>query len=269
MAVSVPCPDRVIGADEAGLFLVRPSSSSPGDFALSVLHRGDVLHLQVHRHREDAFFSVDGGPVVHGLEELVAQSSCPEGAPWGCPLGRPCPGGGPPPPDTRRHGRTNLLHRAIRQGGCWDLVVVRELLRVGYATEAKDEDGRTAVHLACLGGHVALLAGLLATGAAPSGPDASGRHPLHYACEQGDPDLALQLLQAGASPQARDTDNGWVPLHVAAARGHLDLVECAARLLSGASDGTFLVRRGRRSGAPYVLSLAGPASVYHFEIHSQ
>uniref|UniRef100_A0A147BMG3 Tyrosine-protein kinase n=1 Tax=Ixodes ricinus TaxID=34613 RepID=A0A147BMG3_IXORI len=371
MAVSVPCPDRVIGAvpddasfvaerrgtlasavhtpdacewfhasadrasaekllqglgaDEAGLFLVRPSSSSPGDFALSVLHRGDVLHLQVHRHREDAFFSVDGGPVVHGLEELVAQSSCPEGAPWGCPLGRPCPGGGPPPPDTRRHGRTNLLHRAIRQG---DLVVVRELLRVGYATEAKDEDGRTAVHLACLGGHAALLAGLLATGAAPSGPDASGRHPLHYACEQGDPDLALQLLQAGASPQARDTDNGWVPLHVAAARGHLDLVElllehgapsrprtlqmelpgdlalqgnhihcaklleaferppaalsrncwlhpshvdreCAARLLSGASDGTFLVRRGRRSGAPYVLSLAGPASVYHFEIHSQ
>lgn len=58
-------------------------------------------------------------------------------------------------------------------------MVVNELLRVGYATEAKDEDGRTAVHLACLAGHTELLAALLAAGAAPSGPDVSGRHPLH------------------------------------------------------------------------------------------
>lgn len=308
---------------EDGLFLVRPSGSSPGDFALSVAEGGQVLHLQVHRHREDAFFSVDGGPVVHGLEELVYQGSQEGGAPWGQPLGRPCPGGGPPPADTRRHGRTNLLHRATRQG---DLVVVNELLRVGYATEAKDEQGHTAVHLACLAGHTELLAALLAAGAAPSGPDICGRHPLHYACEWPDAEMVKELLSAGASAQARDADNGWVPLHVAAARGHVNVVralldhgaparprtlrhelpadlaaqgqhtdcvhlletherpaptyartswlhpphvdrECAARLLSTAEEGTFLLRRGRRSS--YVLSLAGPTSIYHFEIHSQ
>ncbi|XP_075535925.1 SH2 ankyrin repeat kinase isoform X2 [Dermacentor variabilis] len=308
---------------EDGLFLVRPSGSSPGDFALSVAEGGQVLHLQVHRHREDAFFSVNGGPVVHGLEELVHQGSQEGGAPWGQPLGRPCPGGGPPPPDTRRHGRTNLLHRATRQG---DLVVVNELLRVGYATEAKDEQGRTAVHLACLAGHTELLAALLAAGAAPSGPDICGRHPLHYACEWPDAEMVKELLSAGASAQARDADNGWVPLHVAAARGHACVVralldhgaparprtlrhelpadlaaqgrhsdcvhvlevyerptstygkgswlhpphvdrECAARLLSTTEEGTFLLRRGRRSS--YVLSLAGPTSIYHFEIHSQ
>lgn len=308
---------------EDGLFLVRPSGSSPGDFALSVIKGHEVLHLQVHRHREDAFFSVDGGPVVHGLEELVYQGGQEGGAPWGQPLGRPCPGGGPPPPDTRRHGRTNLLHRATRQG---DLVVVNELLRVGYATEAKDEEGRTAVHLACLAGHTELLGALLLAGAAPSGPDVSGRHPLHYACEWEDAEMVKELLSAGACPQARDIDNGWVPLHVAAARGHTHVVlalldygaparprtlrhelpadlaaqgkhmdcvhllesyekpassyprsswlhpahvdrECAARLLSTCEEGTFLVRRGRRTS--YVLSLAGPTSVFHFEIHSQ
>ncbi|KAH6937993.1 hypothetical protein HPB50_006085 [Hyalomma asiaticum] len=206
---------------EDGLFLVRPSGSSPGDFALSVAEGGQVLHLQVHRHREDAFFSVDGGPVVHGLEELVYQGSQEGGAPWGQPLGRPCPGGGPPPADTRRHGRTNLLHRATRQG---DLVVVNELLRVGYATEAKDEQGHTAVHLACLAGHSELLAALLAAGAAPSGPDICGRHPLHYACEWPDAEMVKELLSAGANAQARDADNGWVPLHVAAARGHTNVV---------------------------------------------
>jgi tyrosine-protein kinase len=41
-----------------GLFLVRESSSAAGDFVLSVVHDGSVIHYQVRRRGEDALFSL-------------------------------------------------------------------------------------------------------------------------------------------------------------------------------------------------------------------
>lgn len=41
-----------------GTFLVRESSSSSGDYVLSVLHKGQVIHYQIRKHGEDAFFSI-------------------------------------------------------------------------------------------------------------------------------------------------------------------------------------------------------------------
>lgn len=41
-----------------GGFLVRESSGSPGDFVLTLLHNGDIVHYQIFRHGEDAFFSI-------------------------------------------------------------------------------------------------------------------------------------------------------------------------------------------------------------------
>lgn len=43
---------------EDGTFLVRKSSSSSGDYVLSVLHKGEVIHYQIRKHEEDAFFSI-------------------------------------------------------------------------------------------------------------------------------------------------------------------------------------------------------------------
>jgi hypothetical protein len=43
---------------EEGSFLVRESSSSSGDFALSVYSAGEVHHVQIQRHDRDALFSV-------------------------------------------------------------------------------------------------------------------------------------------------------------------------------------------------------------------
>ena len=41
-----------------GGFLVRESFASPGDFVLTLLHNGDIVHYQILRHGEDAFFSI-------------------------------------------------------------------------------------------------------------------------------------------------------------------------------------------------------------------
>ncbi len=47
-----------------GLFLVRESSTSEGDFVLSVVHREEVIHYQIRRFNEDAFFSLAEGTKV-------------------------------------------------------------------------------------------------------------------------------------------------------------------------------------------------------------
>lgn len=41
-----------------GLFLVRESNSSTGDYVLSVYYNEQISHFQIRRHREDAFFSI-------------------------------------------------------------------------------------------------------------------------------------------------------------------------------------------------------------------
>lgn len=46
------------GGDEDGAFLVRESNTAVGDYVLSVLHEGEVVHYQIRRHGEDAFFSI-------------------------------------------------------------------------------------------------------------------------------------------------------------------------------------------------------------------
>lgn len=41
-----------------GLFLVRSSSSAPGDYVLSVVHLDKAVHYQIRRRGEDALFSL-------------------------------------------------------------------------------------------------------------------------------------------------------------------------------------------------------------------
>jgi len=60
---------------------------------------------------------IDEGNVVHGLDELIKyyQSLPPSDDEDSILLKKPLLLG-PPPAECRRHGRTNLLHRATREG---------------------------------------------------------------------------------------------------------------------------------------------------------
>lgn len=209
-----------------GSFLVRESTSSIGDFVLSVLHNDDqVSHFQIRRHADDAFFSIGGEEKlkIHGLESLIEhyQESPQALQVDGLRLTVPVKGE-MPPHDSLRHGRTNLLHRATTQG---NLTVVLALLTSGYRHEAKNQVGQTAVHLASIAGKDDILQELLNHDANVNSRDTAGFTPLHYACQNNYPTTVRLLVQSGgANIQARNTVNNWVPLHEAAHNGHADVV---------------------------------------------
>nr|CAD7194918.1 unnamed protein product [Timema douglasi] len=207
--------------DADGTFLVRESNTAAGDFVLSLLHEGEVIHYQIRRHGEDAFFSIDEQTIIHGLETLIEYYQG-ESHGLATKLNKVCRKD-TPPHDSRRHGRTNLLHRATKEG---NYTVVSELLKCGYRSlEAKNQDGQTAVHLASRMGKDDILKKLIESGANINCRDTAGYTPLHYACQSNLPNTVRILVQVGyANVQARNTETGWVPLHEAASLGLKEVV---------------------------------------------
>lgn len=167
-----------------GLFLVRESNTSAGDYVLSVFHNDQCSHFQIRRHLGDSFFSIDECLNFHGLEVLIQHYTTTPNVLGENLILTEYVKGQPPPHDSRRHGRTNLLHRATHQG---NYTVVKELLKTGYAHEPKNQDGQTAVHLASMTGKNDILIKLIEIGASVNQRDSAGYTPLHYACQNNLP----------------------------------------------------------------------------------
>ncbi|XP_008553344.1 ankyrin repeat domain-containing protein 27 [Microplitis demolitor] len=84
---------------------------------------------------------------------------------------------------------------------------------------SKDDSGRTALHIASLCGHVAVVDFLLIHHADPNDVDAEGVTPLHCAAMRGHQNTVLLLLHANADPRIPD-NRGNSPLHLATDSGH-------------------------------------------------
>ncbi|XP_069687001.1 tyrosine-protein kinase Shark [Periplaneta americana] len=226
---------KIDGDEEDGAFLVRESNTAVGDYVLSVFYQSEVVHYQIRRHGEDAFFSIDEQTIIHGLETLIEYY---QEASHGLvtKLTRVCKKD-PPPHDSRRHGRTNLLHRATKEG---NYTVVSELLKCGYRSlEAKNQEGQTAVHLASRLGKDDILKKLIESGANINCRDTAGYTPLHYACQSNLPSTVRILVQIGfANIQVRNSDTGLVPLHEAASRGHKEVIRVLLSLNAPANPRT-------------------------------
>ena len=128
----------------------------------------------------------------------------------------------------------------------------------GVNLEVRDGQQRTAMHLAAMHGHAAVLQQLAAAGADPSPLDQDQKTPLHLAVEAGreeaaaalvavggmvdpaaaakcnllhaairtgDGRLSITLIRAGAAVRADDWQDGHSLLHVAAAQGCVSAVE--------------------------------------------
>ncbi|KAL1464172.1 hypothetical protein WDU94_003844, partial [Cyamophila willieti] len=221
--------EDILLADECqedGLFLVRQSQTSSGDYGLSVLSQGEVVHYQIRRHGEDAFFSIDEQTIIHGLETLIEYYQEDEGKGLICCLTKFVIKD-PPPNDSRRHGRSNVLHRATKAGEYNVILTLLQSPRYGniQTLEAKDENGQTAIHLASEYGHDEILRTFIRWNANVNCRDTEGCTPLHYACQRNLPSTVRMLITVGkANVQLRNTKTGWVPLHVAAYMGHKDVV---------------------------------------------
>lgn len=120
-----------------------------------------------------------------------------------------------------------LLILAARDGY---LDTVRMLIERRARLDKRNLNGDSALMLAVLRAHAAVVEVLLAAGAALDYPGAWG--PLHYAAFEGHLDMVERLLAAGADVNAL-TPNLANPLMLAARNGHIDVVR---RLLATPVD---------------------------------
>ena len=106
-----------------------------------------------------------------------------------------------------------------------DLVKVRELLAAGADPNERDEDGRTALFSAVLGGSLGLVGLLLESGADVNARDHHGFSALHFAAQEDVPEMVRLLAARGADVDAQDED-GCSALWraVFSARGRHDVV---------------------------------------------
>jgi ankyrin repeat protein len=83
----------------------------------------------------------------------------------------------------------------------------------GLDLNASDDNGFTAIALACYSGHLDAAEALVRAGADPSAPIAGGFSPVHLMAQAGSPESIVKLLSWGADPNAR-SENGSTPLMV-------------------------------------------------------
>ncbi len=94
----------------------------------------------------------------------------------------------------------------------------------GVDVNAPGAMGRTALHRAVSGQHVAVVRLLLERGADVATADRNGRTPLHWAAVVGSVPCAELLCDGGADIAACTKGSGATPLHMAADSGHAPFV---------------------------------------------
>lgn len=131
--------------------------------------------------------------------------------------------------------RRALDQQMVEAAFVCDLMRVRTLLARGADPNARDDEGRTPIFSAVLGGSVALLGLLLETKADVNARDERGATALHVAAEEVLPEAATLLIGRGADVNAQD-EEGNTPLGraVFSARGRYEVVRLL--LKAGAAD---------------------------------
>jgi hypothetical protein len=114
------------------------------------------------------------------------------------------------------------LHSAASTGDHEALAVL--LAAPGCEVNAKDEEGRTALHFACGYGEIACAEALLAAKANADATDKNSNTALHYAAGYGRRDVVQLLVDAGASVVLKNAD-GKSPIDVARLNNQAEVLQ--------------------------------------------
>jgi ankyrin repeat protein len=160
-------------------------------------------------------------------------------------------------PDTSDASGTTLLMTAAANG---NLPLVEILLRVHASTLKINRFGESALALAALNGHTALVRALVEGGAPVNMP---GWGAIHYAVFNGHAAIVEYLIERGADLNAR-APNRYTPLMLAARNGRCEVVRIllAAGANPGLGDleGNTAVKIAQEAGNQEIVSLLGGSS---------
>ncbi|KAH8059097.1 hypothetical protein JL722_5651 [Aureococcus anophagefferens] len=136
----------------------------------------------------------------------------------------------------------------------------------GGDANARDADGKTALHHACNHGHAELARSLVESGCSPDAADAGGETPLHCAAKAGSASAVRVLLDAGADVSAETSKGRETPAMLAGTAGNHGCARLIQRrereMTSNAAAGetTVLRRAGKGCGDATDGSRAGAAA---------
>lgn len=145
----------------------------------------------------------------------------------------------------------SLIHNAAVGG---NLTLMQLLIDRGCTPllTGTDPEGWTPLLSAVSCGHEDISRLLLSLGVDPNTANKQGRTALHYAASKGRTALIQVLLQSGASPTSKDC-TGSIPLHRAAGAGRLE----AVKLLLQATPKHLIDARDASGATPLLVAAIG------------
>ncbi|PRP89322.1 peptidase S41 [Planoprotostelium fungivorum] len=128
---------------------------------------------------------------------------------------------------------TNASNREASMSTIRNLIAQRGIAPFKNELTATDEEGRTPLHWASLGGHVELVSLLLELGADVESRDITGCTPLVSAVFNGHLDACKVLIKRGNAEVNSQNRDGMTPLHWTVVEGHYS---CAEFLIMHGAD---------------------------------
>jgi ankyrin repeat protein len=142
----------------------------------------------------------------------------------------------------RARAEANELTETSRAG---DLELCRQLIAKGADKEMKDNDGDTALYIACGNGHSEMVKLLIESGVGKETVTSiHGSTPLIIACAKGHFEVVKMLIESGVDKD-KEAGDGSTPLIVACQAGHSKvaklLIESVVDTDKEMSDGYYTV----------------------------